>query len=84
MKEWQLIDLKYVVRIAKSCLRQFVMDENSLQTVIPRSGHGDAIKSRKLKQGVPYFRHTITAPFAFVSVNLITVNIEITELGDQR
>ena len=49
MKEWQLIDLKYVVRIAKSCLRQFVMDENSLQTVIPRSGHGDAIKSRKLK-----------------------------------
>ena len=76
MKEWQLMGLKYVVRIAKSCLRQVVVDENSLLTVIPTSGHGDEIKSGKLKQGMPYFRHTITVPFAFVSVNLITVDIE--------
>ena len=50
--------------------------------MIPTSGHGDEVKPRKFKVGNDYFRHTITVPSAFVSVNFITVNSDLTELGN--
>ena len=52
--------------------------------MIPTSGHGDEVESRKFKVGNDYFRHTITVPSAFVLVNFITVNMDLTELGDRR